>query len=273
MPFLELEGQPDLENNPRELNGVDVVVGSGSQATWRIARRDLAARHFVITGAQNGNARVLPASVQNVVVLNGRQAASEGTPLRSGDIIAAGSARFIFLSAIDAERPAPAAAPVPAFLVDHKSRKGYALEKRIVQIGREIGCAIVLKDPTISRFHADIRAEGGEFVLYSMGSTGTKINGVPVTAPQMLAEGDKVTIGDTTVTFSRQPLPAGVRSTQFEGHSDDSISRRHTQLLDGPLIIDSRKVRTGRRKALPMPLMIGAAAVVVLVVVALALLR
>lgn len=273
MPFLELEGQPDLENNPRELNGVDVVVGSGSQATWRIARRDLAARHFIITGAQNGNPRVHPASVQNVVVLNGRQAAREGTPLRSGDIIAAGSARFIFLATLDAERPALAPAAVPAFLVDHKSRKGYALEKRIVQIGREIGCAIVLKDPTVSRFHADIRAEGGEFVLYSMGSTGTRINDVPVTTPQMLVEGDKVTIGDTTVVFTRQALPAAIRSTQFEDHSDDSFSRRHTQLLDGPLIIDSRKVRTGRRKALPVPLMVGAAVVVVLVVAALAFLR
>jgi hypothetical protein len=45
MPFLELEGVPDLEDNPRELNG-DLVVGSGSQATWRLTGRDLAARHF-----------------------------------------------------------------------------------------------------------------------------------------------------------------------------------------------------------------------------------
>jgi predicted component of type VI protein secretion system len=171
MPFLELEGSPDLENNPRELDG-QLIVGSGSQATWRIQGRDLAARHFRIH-VEDGLARVVPASAQNVVVLNGKQAATEGTNLRSGDVIAAGSARFIFLATADAERPAPVEAPAPALLIDATAKKGYTLRKRVVQIGREIGCSIVLKDPTVSRFHADVRSEGGEYVLYSMGSAGT----------------------------------------------------------------------------------------------------
>ena len=59
MPFLELEGKPDLENNPRELVG-EVIVGSGSQATWRVSGSDLAARHFRVA-VNNGRAQVIPA--------------------------------------------------------------------------------------------------------------------------------------------------------------------------------------------------------------------
>src|SRR5574340_558814 len=191
MPFLELEGQPDLEDNPRELNG-ELVVGSGSQASWRIPRRDLAARHVIIRGANNGGARVVPASPQNIVVLNGKQAPNDGTALNSGDVIAAGSARFVFLAARDSDRPVPVTDTAPAFLVDHKGRKGFSLQKRVIQIGREIGCTIVLRDPTVSRFHADIRSEGGEDVLYSLGSTGTRINDAPVTTPRLLQEGDRI---------------------------------------------------------------------------------
>ena len=156
MPFLELEGKPDLENNPRELVG-DVVVGSGSQATWRLSGSDLAARHFRISLA-NGGAQVTPASPQNVVVLNGDQVPTDGAPLSSGDVLAAGQARFVFLTDLRSKRPTPVTEMPDAHLIDVTNKKGYTLRRRVVQIGREIGCSIVLKDPTISRFHADVRS-------------------------------------------------------------------------------------------------------------------
>lgn len=265
MPFLELEGSPDLENNPRELNG-ELVVGSGSQATWRIQGRDLAARHFRIE-TQDGTARVVPASAQNVVVLNGRQAPAEGTTLASGDVIAAGSTRFIFLAGRDSPRPEPAGEPVPALLVDATARKGYTLRKRVVQIGREIGCSIVLKDPTVSRFHADVRSEGGEYVLYSMGSSGTKINGQPVTTPRMLVEGDQIAIGDTLFTFTRAPLPPGIRSVQFEDHADDSFSRKNTILAQNAVTAElGRFPGKRRRRAALLKWLVGAGFAVVVIV-------
>jgi len=272
MAFLELEGIPDLEDNPRELNG-ELVVGSGSQATWRLSGHDLAARHFRIS-VQNGTPRVIPASTQNVVVLNGGQAAAEGSALQSGDVIAAGSARFIFLDAKDAARPEPPGPPAPAYLIDVGSRRGYALRKRVVQIGREIGCNIVLKDPTVSRFHADIRSEGGEYVIYSMGSTGTKVNGAPVSVPRMLVEGDQIVIGDTNFRFSRTKLPPGVSLMQFEDHADDSFSRRNTVLLDRVVTGAPSKYGAKRRSRSPvMPWVLGVAAAAVLLVVVLAFLK
>ena len=267
MPFLELEGVPDLEDNPRELNG-ELIVGSGSQATWRLTGRDLAARHFRLQVLSDG-VRVVPASVQNIVVLNGAQASAEGTALSSGDIIAAGSARFIFLDTADSPRPEPPGDPAPAFLIDASARRGYALRKRVIQIGREIGCSIVLKDPTVSRFHSDVRSEGGEFVIYSMGSTGTKVNDESVTVPRMLTEGDRIAIGDTTFVFSRRPLPPGTSLVQFEDHADDSFSRRNTVLLDRVVTGSVGTYPSKRRRARNplLPWLIGAGAVLVLLVV------
>ncbi len=265
MPFLELEGKPDLENNPRELVG-DVIVGSGSQATWRLSGSDLAARHFRIALA-NGGAQVTPASPQNVVVLNGEQVPSDGSPLTSGDIVAAGQARFVFLTDLKSKRPTPLLEMPDAHLIDITNKKGYTLRRRVVQIGREIGCSIVLKDPTVSRFHADVRAEGGQFVLYAMGSSGTKVNGEPAVVPRLLREGDQIQMGDTTFTFSALPMPPGIRSVQFEDHEDDAFSRKNTQLAQRAVTMEHGKYAKSQKKPLPLiPIVVGTAAFIILLV-------
>jgi predicted component of type VI protein secretion system len=262
MPFLELEGKPDLENNPRELVG-EVVVGSGSQATWRLSGSDLAARHFRIA-LNNGTAQVIPASPQNVVVLNGEQVPTDGAPLNTGDVVAAGQARFVFLTDLKAKRPRPVTEMPDAHLIDVTNKKGYTLRRRVVQIGREIGCSIVLKDPTVSRFHADVRAEGGQFVLYAMGSSGTKVNGEPAVVPRLLRESDQITMGDTTFTFSSQPMPPGIRAVQFEDHEDDSFSRKNTQLAQRAVTSEHGKYARSQKKQLPLiPMLVGAAIVVI----------
>lgn len=270
MPFLELEGKPDLQDNPREL-GAETIIGSGSQAGWRIPGLDLAARHFRVR-FEGVDASVIPASPQNVVVLNGRQVPAAGAALSSGDVVAAGSARFIFLENRDSPRPAEPGPAPEAHLIDGATRKGYTLRKRVVQIGREIGCSIVLKDPTVSRFHADVRSEGGEFVIYSMGSAGTKINGEAVSVPRMLGEGDEIQVGDTIFTFTRRPLPPGIRPVQFEDHEDDSFSRRSTQLATKTVTGDYGRLgsrRAGRVQLVPWVL--GGAAVLVVLMIYLAL--
>jgi predicted component of type VI protein secretion system len=226
MPYLELEGSSN-QDAPRELSG-DTIVGSGSQAGWRLHNFDLAARHFRVRISSDGSCTVAPCSSQNVVVVNGAPASSRGEALSSGDAIAAGSARFIFLEQVTDPRPAPSAAPEPAFLLDGSEGVGYPLEKRVTQVGREIGCAVVLRDPTVSRFHADIRAEAGEFVLYSMGSSGTLVNGNPVNSPKMLVPRDQIRIGSSTLSFIRGSLPTGVKIGSFDPRKDAAIHRRPT---------------------------------------------
>src|ERR1700740_3496806 len=110
MALLELEGKPDMDGNPRAVSG-ELMIGSGSQTTWRIAGQDLAARHFKIRANDDGTGSVAPASPANVVVVNGKQVPNSGMNISSGEVVAAGGARFIFLKNAAAPRPP---APKPA---------------------------------------------------------------------------------------------------------------------------------------------------------------
>lgn len=77
----------------------------------------------------------------------------------------------------------------------------FVLGETIITIGRVPESVITLEDPNVSRNHAEIRPQGGAFVLADLGSTnGTKINGVKV-SERVLQDGDEMTFGATTFRF------------------------------------------------------------------------
>jgi hypothetical protein len=73
-------------------------------------------------------------------------------------------------------------------------------------IGRGPVMDIVLTDPRVSRRHAVLRREEGAIVVEDLGSTtGTAVNGVPISAPTTIGPGDLVVIGDTELTVLGGP--------------------------------------------------------------------
>jgi predicted component of type VI protein secretion system len=255
MAFLELDG------TAREL-GPETSIGSGSQAAWRVPSKDLAARHFTVH-VDSGGAKVVPASAQHVVIVNGEPVPVQGAAIKAGDIVSAGAAHFIFLKKESDKRPELPTAGSPAYLVDAQNRRAYPLNRRVVQIGREIGCNIVLKDTSVSRFHADIRAEGGQHVIYSMGSGGTKVGTTSVTHPRMLREGDEVRIGRATFTFTREKVPTGMKVVDLEEHADESFARRETVVYQ-KAITGSHDAYAVKRSS--TPIVVGAILVILGVV-------
>jgi hypothetical protein len=70
-----------------------------------------------------------------------------------------------------------------------------------VTIGRMPECEVVLNDQNVSRRHAEVRRQGGEFVVVDLGSTnGTKVNGSGV-KERRLDDGDEITVGASTLRF------------------------------------------------------------------------
>jgi hypothetical protein len=70
-----------------------------------------------------------------------------------------------------------------------------------VVIGRSRDCEVTLDDPNVSRRHAELRREGGVWVVADLGSTnGIKVNGhrVPEAA---LTPGDEITLGLERLIF------------------------------------------------------------------------
>jgi pSer/pThr/pTyr-binding forkhead associated (FHA) protein len=66
-------------------------------------------------------------------------------------------------------------------------------------IGRSSDNTIQIDEPSIARYHAMIERRGNGFWLNDLGSTnGTILNGVPLTAEQLLKSGDTISLGGTT---------------------------------------------------------------------------
>lgn len=79
----------------------------------------------------------------------------------------------------------------------------YPISSRGLSIGRSEDRDVVIPDPAASRHHAQISAQGADYVLRDMGSSnGIYVNGVRV-RECTLADGDVLRIGNTEMRFSR----------------------------------------------------------------------
>jgi hypothetical protein len=92
-------------------------------------------------------------------------------------------------------------------VVDSPSGEGleFALGEELT-VGRAPGCGVALPDDSfVSQLHARVFRNGGQVWLEDLGSTnGTWLNGEKVGAPALLHEGDRVTVGRTTMEVRKQ---------------------------------------------------------------------
>jgi hypothetical protein len=71
-------------------------------------------------------------------------------------------------------------------------------------IGRDLGCDMVLPDPTVSRWHAGLKREASGWMLDDLGSmNGTRLNGWRVRASVPVRDGDLVSFGAVTYVIGR----------------------------------------------------------------------
>jgi hypothetical protein len=85
-----------------------------------------------------------------------------------------------------------------------KAVRTFPLTKDRVVIGRLGDSDVVLSDPGVSRRHAEVRRQDGQWVIADLGSTnGTMVNEA-VVAERALEEGDRITVGRTVLEFRRR---------------------------------------------------------------------
>ena len=100
------------------------------------------------------------------------------------------------------------ASPVPpAWLTLYRPVRGKPMQltKPVIHIGRHLSNEIVVNDKRVSRYHAEIRYEHGQFVLYDLGSTnGVGINGVLTRQPVPLKNNDLISVGSHDFVFQRR---------------------------------------------------------------------
>lgn len=75
-------------------------------------------------------------------------------------------------------------------------------------LGRSPECHVTIDDPLVSREHAKILVSSDRVVLHDLGSrNGSKVNGAPVRGDVVLADGDRIRIGNQEIVFSRVVAP------------------------------------------------------------------
>jgi hypothetical protein len=84
----------------------------------------------------------------------------------------------------------------------------FTLSQDEAVFGRDSDLALTIQDPEISRRHARIRWQQGEYVLEDLGSTnGTMLNGVQIREPHVLKNGDRIGVGQTLLLFTSEAAP------------------------------------------------------------------
>src|SRR5467141_3368364 len=106
-----------------------------------------------------------------------------------------------------------------AHLIYEFERRAYPVRNSLLTIGRDAASHILIREPAVSRNHAELRSEDGKFVLHPCGVNPTSVNGMTLAEPRSLAEGDKVEVGSAILPFPTKRLPLGVAVIEPAGAS------------------------------------------------------
>jgi predicted component of type VI protein secretion system len=245
----------------RRLADGETVVGGAPNVGLHVGEADLLPRHFVLR-VDGDDVYVRIWSPDTVVALNGRQMGAAECRLDDGDTISAGSTHFhIWRNEPELTPVTPEnvdSRPPKAHLIDVRDNVAYPLDRLSTNIGRSTANVIRLKDPTASRFHAQVRREAGGFALHSVGSSGTRINGRRVGPPQLLEDGDEIEIAYTTLRYTRATPTEGVTIVPRTAGEAGEASERPTIVRER---VSLRRFRTAavRRRFTTPALVVGGA--------------
>ncbi len=95
--------------------------------------------------------------------------------------------------------------PINAFLIVNGSDV-FPLKRPVVTIGRLDGNDLVIPEVQISRYHAQLRATKGQYMLVDLKSTGgTSVNGTQV-SQVVLYPGDVISLAGIPVIYGQSPV-------------------------------------------------------------------
>jgi hypothetical protein len=121
----------------------------------------------------------------------------DGVPLE------AGGTRAYEVAALSQQEEPPAPALEPARGVIVYAGVRHEVEHPVLTVGRGRDCDITIDDPSVSRRHAELRREAAGYTIVDLGSTnGTQLNGAKIDQAA-LADGDRITVGQTELRFER----------------------------------------------------------------------
>ncbi len=142
----------------------------------------------------------------------------------------------------------------PAYLIFEFERRAYPIRDEPFTIGRANGCDIVIREPAVSRVHAQIIRAEESFVIKPVGATPTVVNGLAAAGESKLHHGDVIDIGSAKLTFNEFLLPVGVSivdKARRKGGFEEVANRRDT--ITNPIMSGRSNPNQGPRKSFLRP--------------------
>jgi DNA-binding response OmpR family regulator len=108
------------------------------------------------------------------------------------------------------------------WMEDEEIKGRWPLAQAVTEIGRWEDNDVVIDDRWVSRYHAQVRREGKEYLVQDLGSkNGTLVNGRRIAEPSILSDGDEIQVTPLVkLTFvdygSTAPLPVETQAPGLE---------------------------------------------------------
>jgi pSer/pThr/pTyr-binding forkhead associated (FHA) protein len=117
----------------------------------------------------------------------------------------------------------------PAFLIVGGT-KVFTIETAVTNIGRRLDNHLVVNDPRVSRYHAQIRCSRGRFIIFDLNSTGgTFVNGQRA-SQSVLYPGDVISLAGLPIIFGQDNPPTNLAAGSTLPLTPIT-SERHTAIL------------------------------------------
>jgi Protein of unknown function (DUF3662)/FHA domain len=179
----------------------DAIIAVARERNYMLTTRPLL-RFHVDSGIITGQTRIETQTV-DARALPGQQALG-AAPVDETRALTPEEARQL---ARQAAQSSQAEVLPPAWLTAYRPERGKPLQitRPVLHLGRHLSNDVVVNDKRVSRHHAEIRYEHGQFVLYDLGSTnGVGINGVLTHQPVPLKNNDIISVGSHDYVFQRR---------------------------------------------------------------------
>jgi ABC-type multidrug transport system ATPase subunit/ABC-type multidrug transport system permease subunit len=176
-----------------------LAIGRLADSDLVIPRHSVSRRHARISPVPGGY-WITDLESRNGTQLNGERFRGESRWLTNGDTVSVGGQTLRFVTGEETTH----GTELPSFLKTHLI--DFPLDR--LTIGRDRSNDVVLDDPNVSRFHAEVVRDGERVALYDLGSrNGTRVDGNP--APHaVLTAGSEIGIGPYRLLFDGRSFVA-----------------------------------------------------------------
>jgi ABC-type multidrug transport system ATPase subunit/ABC-type multidrug transport system permease subunit len=188
-----------FEGRRIDVGAEGLTIGRQAGNDLVIPRHSVSRRHARISPVPGGY-WITDLESRNGTQLNGERFRGESRWLANGDTVSVGGQALRFVSGEETTH----GTELPSFLKTHLI--DFPLDR--LTIGRDRSNDVVLDDPNVSRFHAEVVRDGERVALYDLGSrNGTRVDGNPA-RHAVLAAGSEIGIGPYRLLFDGRSFVA-----------------------------------------------------------------